>query len=263
LSIKTKFELIDSLPDGGIAIFNYANSDCWEMAIRAKNLKKDLQIYGYFLENGKPGPQADLKAKVLTASTKGIEFAVEEKEKRIKLLAPLPGAHLLENLLAAILVARIFKVSWEEIAQECLNLKLPAKTMKVWKLKNKAILIDDSFNTNPQGFKAAVNFLKHFKDQKKAVITSGIIELGEKSNETHENLGKLISQVAEEIILTNQDFAASLKTGLGEKSSLLRVIPNIKILKQEFKNLIESKYVILMEGRMPKILEETLKEYQK
>ena len=241
---KTKFELIESLPAKGIAIFNFANSYCRQMARQAKKLKSKLRILSY-------GTQA----KVIAITTRGITFEIKKDKTKQRVSVPVAGVHLVENLSAAILIARIFDVSWAQIKQGCQTITTPQKTMQVYQLKNGATIIDDSYNTNPQGFQAALNYLSLFNKKKKIIFTPGIIELGKSSSKIHQKIGQLMAQTVDEIILTNQEFADDIKKGLGKEAVKFKIIERSKKQQNQFLKLINNpNSVILWEGRVPQNL---------
>jgi len=210
---KTKFELIEALPPDGIAIFNLSNAYCLELAERARELSTHVKVLGYYVAREKKDNRfkdADIVSRVISADTHSIKIKVHfnEDEKTIK--TSLTGLHFIENITAAILVARLFKVSWKDIKKACGNIKLPEKTMSVSKLESGVILIDDTHNSTPRAFESALEYLSLFKDKRKVVITSGIIELGAKSDEIHERLAKMMSNSVEKVFLTNPDALTSL-----------------------------------------------------
>ena len=132
--------------------------------------------------------------------------------------------------------------------------------MDVYKLKSGSIIIDDTHNSTPLAFESALKYLSYFKDKKKVVITSGIIELGVTSESVHERIGNIMSENIDKIILTNSDFYESIKSGLGDKSNRL-ILGNDRSLDSEIAKIITSeKSVILLEGRLPTIILEVIQK---
>lgn len=260
---KTKFELIESLPEGGVAIFNLSNKGCRELAGWAKKSKKKLKVMGYSLSKNREGTRTDINARILSANTDGVTFEVKEKDKKIELFAAVKGVHFIENLTCAILISRLFRVNWSLIKSGCETVSPLENTMQVFELKDGAVVIDDSYNSTPVGFKAALSYLSLFKRRKKAVITAGIIELGKISNKVHSSLGKLAGKTTDKIVLINPDFEESFGSGLDKKKqSLLRVISDTKCLEEEALRLIKDKYVILIEGKIPVSIVKTFERYR-
>ncbi|MCX8035330.1 MAG: Mur ligase family protein [Candidatus Dojkabacteria bacterium] len=63
------------------------------------------------------------------------------------------------------------------------------------------IIIDDSYNSNPNGAKEAIKTLAKFKNRRKIYITPGIVELGDLSYEKHFYIGELLAGYGINVIL--------------------------------------------------------------
>ncbi|MBI2268283.1 MAG: UDP-N-acetylmuramoyl-tripeptide--D-alanyl-D-alanine ligase [Candidatus Blackburnbacteria bacterium] len=253
---KAKYELVQSLPDKGLAIFNYSNQQCRIVARWARRDGKT--VVGYEL-NGKGRREkgegrrekASVVARILSADYKGVTFEVSEGDKKPKnLFAPVPGVHFVENLTGAILVARKLGVNWVQIAKGCKTLVVPEGTMTL-RQNRKLTIIDDSYNSTPLGFISAIEYLSLLDTEEKVVITPGIIELGKLSDRIHQDLGRRMAHVVDRIILTNSDVAKSFKKGLGSRARILEIVENADSLAQSINNLVNKKSVVLIEGRIP------------
>ena len=65
-------------------------------------------------------------------------------------------------------------------------------------------IIDDSFNSNPDGAKFALMTLAMF-DTRKVVMTPGLVELGSREGEENRILGKRIADVADVVLLIGNE----------------------------------------------------------
>lgn len=239
---RAKYELIESLPKNAFAVFNYSNPHCREMAGWAR--KAGYKVYGY--STLEAGSDADIQGRTVSANIDGVTFELKYNNVLKKFFAPLYGAHFVENLAGAILAARLMRVSWEDISRACRGLSLPKKFMNVIQ-KKKTMLIDDSWNSTPKGFEAAINYLKLFPD-KKIVVTPGIIELGDESARIHKDLGKIMRGM-DLVILTNSDFEKPILAGLGHREKVV-VADNTEKLKKALAR-IRGQKAVLLEGRVP------------
>jgi UDP-N-acetylmuramoyl-tripeptide--D-alanyl-D-alanine ligase len=251
--MKTKYELVEGLSKGGIAIFNLSNNYCRKLYQKAKKDRPDLTLlsYGLNVKNA-----ADISATVVSESDKGVAFEIKQDGVQKKMLSPIQGGHLVENLLAAILISRMFKIPWEDISLSCNNVKLQDKTMQVIKTKKGYTVVDDSYNSTPTGFKAALKHISSYKG-KKLVITPGIIELRELSGQIHKNIASDMVKVGvDNLILTNNDFFKYFKSNpkLENKIDLITKRKDIKKIKKYLKK----GSVILVEGRVPKFVSDYL-----
>lgn len=111
--------------------------------------------------------------------------------KKIEL--PLLGAHFESNAKAAAAVANFLGVSQSKIIKGLENSPTPEHRMEVHKLKSGRILIDDSYNNNPEAAKATIDaFEKHYKAMSKILIFGDMLELGKLSKTKHRQLGSYI-----------------------------------------------------------------------
>jgi len=251
---KAKYELIESLPENGVAIFNVANPGGQELAQLAKDQGIKTRTYALNSEI-----EADLKARIKKVTTESVTFRLRSQGKEMEVTAPIKGKHFVENLLGAILAAKELKVDWEKIREAIKDID-PGLTLSVYKTKGGATIIDDSYNSTPIAFSSALDYLSLFEGKTKVLITSGIIELGEKSFEIHKVAASQAANVADEIILTNTDFEKSFTDGLGDKAKNLKIIKGEE-LAEKIKYYLWQDCVVLIEGRMPaKVMQELEKQ---
>ncbi|MEK7521805.1 MAG: UDP-N-acetylmuramoyl-tripeptide--D-alanyl-D-alanine ligase [Patescibacteria group bacterium] len=250
---KAKYELVESLPLGGLAIFNATNEGAHELSERAKSKGRSVITYGVDV------PTADLYAKIKKITTESVTADIKYEDKQFTITAPIRGEHFLQNLLAAIVVARELKVDWEKIKDAIKSIHMTGKTMHIYKV-NTATVIDDSYNSTPNGFGSAIKYLSRFKNKRRVIITSGIIELGEKTQEILTKLAKESATVADEIVLINPDFEDYFKEAVAD-TRILKVAKGNALLDRLKYNLFRD-CVILIEGRMPSIVTRELEKYK-
>ncbi|MFH0943061.1 MAG: Mur ligase family protein [Candidatus Beckwithbacteria bacterium] len=141
------------------------------------------------------------------------------------------------NLQAGVLLARKLGIKTALIKKRLLS--LPAfKTQLTRKLGvNRATIIDNTYNANPEGFKAAINFAKTLAFDKKILITSGIIELGEDSTKHHQAINRLAQPVFSQIYIT--------------KPNLIEFFPTAKLISDPKKLSLDYKTLVLLISRLP------------
>lgn len=241
---KAKYELVEALGAGGLAIFNINDTGAKELYLKAKRNAKNIKLLTYQLFDHEDF-NADIIAKIDDINEK-IRFTINLNGEECVLVVSLPSEQLVTNLLPGILIARMHDISWSNIQKALDTLETPDATLKIIKRKD-FVVIDDSHNSSPTGFKTAVKKLKDFPNVKKIIITSGIIELGDHSEKIHTELAHEIKELGvEKIYLTKRDHLNVFKKILGEKVVYLK---KVKQLKKEFDN--GGKKLILLEGRVP------------
>nr|WP_281394026.1 cyanophycin synthetase [Texcoconibacillus texcoconensis] len=80
---------------------------------------------------------------------------------------------------------------------------MPSRRLNVINLRHQSLLIDDTFNANPQSVKSAVEVLKNVgKNKKKVVVLGSMLELGSYSPIAHEQIGEYLADNQIDMIYT-------------------------------------------------------------
>lgn len=204
---KAKYELIEALPEFGVAIFNNDNEGAADLASRSENLKLAKRIK--YSSQG----EADLTAKNVVATPEGVEFEVSG----VKFKTPLPGLQNVSNVLAAMAVALELGFKLEELVEVIATLKLREHTMSVKKVSENLVLVDDTYNANPDGVIAGLEYLNLYQDWQKIVIFPGMLELGERSVEEHKRVAAKMTETCDLVVLTSKDFSEIMLKVFEEK----------------------------------------------
>ncbi len=216
---KAKYELIESLPKEGIALFNGNNANALSLY---QNTRKKKVLYRTMIDSVPSGPLPDIVADSVVVKKSGVSFAVHIGDKTMHLAVPLLGAHTIENILPGIYIANHLGMNDEEIKKAVSVLSPLPKTMIYHKLQNGITIIDDTFNANPDAVIAAVNYAKIYKG-KKILVLQPMIELGRKTNAEHHRVAKEIARVCDHLLLTNKNYYSSIKAGIDDSKSTCTV----------------------------------------
>lgn len=204
-----KYELLRSLPDDGLAVVNSDNAYAREFL---SELKAKVETYGVDEEQNPTCLIQDIQS-----TKKGIECTGRFKGQSGKIILPIFGSHNAANVAACSIVAFHLGMSGEEVREQLENLQPAEKGIHIFTY-GKATIIDDSYNSNPDGFRAALEVLSGFSSQlKRIVVTRGMLELGDKSDEIHEKIGEEIAFVADELVIITPDSFDALSRGVGQK----------------------------------------------
>ena len=189
-SRRAEFESVEALKPGGTAVFNADSGEAAPMVEWAK--KKGIRTETY-----------SVRGQVSKVSPEG--FLLRD------VWVPVRGAHFAQNIRGTMVVAGILGMRTIEIDGAMGQLKQPYKSLAVRETRGIEV-IDNSYNTNPEGFAASLDYLKLFK-RKKIVFTPGIIELGQQTKEVHRQLGKLMAGWVDEVWLSRANVAKFLADG--------------------------------------------------
>jgi len=244
-------ELIDSLPEDSLGIFNGDNKyslELYEMSGKPK------RIFSAWPKNLKFQP--DIWAEGTIVDKKSLFFKTCSKEGCTNFKVYLSGAHFVPNLLAAITTAKELGMSSEEINDACLKIRPQENTMNIIEGIGNLLIVDDSYSANPEGVMAALEYLKIYP-QKKVIIMPSLIELGSASKEVHKRIGEKIGQVCNLAIITTEDRFKEIEEGTIEAGLYRENILFIENPEEIFNKIIDfcnGEGIILLEGRTPERL---------
>jgi UDP-N-acetylmuramoyl-tripeptide--D-alanyl-D-alanine ligase len=242
---KAKFELVDSLPEDGLAILNKDNRYIRE---KINSINTNVKTYGIDDEFNPDCLITEVHSEGASLSSK---YTYLDHSITLR-VDHLYGEHNAQNLAACIVAAHFLSLTDEEIIEQAHSATLPSGTLNVFNI-GESIIIDDSYNSNPDGFQAALYTLSEFKVNKpRIVITRGMQELGNRSEYLHERIGGEIAYTADELVIIQPDHATPLKLGVGNKyNTNIHEIFDFVALEAYIDRKIEAGCVILLENRLP------------
>ena len=169
---KTKFELADALPEGGMLFLNGDNDYIQQQAASPAYDQTPEKIFYYSETEGTGYCAKDVKVSQL-----GTEFTVvtpdgESERFQMRLI----GAHNVINVVGAIAVAHKMGMTLQELRIPVRRIEPVPHRMQM-REHGLVTIIDDAYNSNPVGSKAAVETLAMF-DGIRILITPGMVELG-------------------------------------------------------------------------------------
>jgi len=251
LSAEGGGELAVFLEKTGLLVVNGDNRYCINLVKKFNGKEK---IYS---ESNK-SLNADIWAEDIEITKNHISFAAINKSKEMgQFHVNVLGRQNVQNLLAAILVARELGMDFGEIAEACKNIKQEQAGMVQKPGKHGINIIDSSYSANPDGVFADLEYLKIFPN-KKIIVMPCLIELGKKSSEIHEKIGRKIAEACDLAIITSRDNFNELKKGFNSAIPAKTGIQS-KIVLIENPNEIYSMITlfckqgdaVLLEGRVP------------
>ncbi|WP_029231248.1 Mur ligase family protein [Butyrivibrio sp. VCB2006] len=208
--ISTKYELLDAVDEkakeDGKADkhLKFVNGD--NQIIRANMKYKDAIKYG--MSEG-----CDYRATDIKVSGSGTSFTVTAPNgESCEFSTKLVGRHNVENIVGAIAAANSLGVPMTKLRIAVRRLAPVPHRLELVKHGTVSIL-DDAYNSNPNGAKVALETLGLFEDKVKILVTPGMVELGEKEDEYNKEFGRQAAEVCNYIILVGEKNSASIKAG--------------------------------------------------
>jgi UDP-N-acetylmuramoyl-tripeptide--D-alanyl-D-alanine ligase len=175
-----KRELIEALPIDGIAVLNADDErvSCFTFAGRTIR-------YGF-------SDTADIRAE-LTANgfaVNGVEFETE-----------LPGRHSISNILAGIAVATVaYGIPLADLAAPVAALR-PAKMRGERTVRNGIIILNDSYNSNPEAARHMIDCLQAEPAKRRIAVLGEMLELGHMAEPLHRQLGAYAANAGVDLVI--------------------------------------------------------------
>lgn len=242
----TKFELFSGLPKDGKGFFSCENEGAVELYNRFEG-NKDLA--GGVEDKGQKVYASDVEI-----TPKGTWFTLNIKgEESIKCVTTLLGKHSIDNICLASSVAYELGLTAEEIAYGISKLQSVMHRLELIPNNKNIIIIDDSYNANEDGVKASMEVLDTFKGRK-IVLTPGLVELGKRENQANYEMGKLLANHADIVIVIGKHNAEMLVSGLLDGGMNRENISFYKSLNKgnEYLNtILKEGDVVLFENDLP------------
>ena len=205
---QAKWELVEALPDDGIAIINAEDLFSVGKAKHDSHLIRYYGIEGEFalphIKGVKPRPWKAL----------GTTFDVTFQDETSTANLPLPGTHNVLDALAALAVGTVFGVS---LAEGCLalgELVLSQMRLEVRHGIKGTVLINDVYNANPVSMKASLQILKERAGENKSLAILGeMYELGTEAESGHREVGQTLAELGVSQLITVGELAEEIAKG--------------------------------------------------
>lgn len=240
---STKFELADALPSEGMLFLNNDDEN-----IRDHGSKRAYITYGI-------ANKSDYTATNIVANERGTSFTVtapdgSEESFSTRLL----GRHNVLNITGTIAIANKMGIPMRSLKGQVRKLEGVPHRLELSN-KNGVTIIDDAYNSNPSGTKAALETFSLFEGYK-ILVTPGMVELGEKQEELNREFGKNAASVCDYVVLVGKKQAVPIKAGLIDGGFDEKKILVVKTIEEALSAVYSKassgqKKVVLLENDLP------------
>ncbi|SPF35774.1 UDP-N-acetylmuramoyl-tripeptide--D-alanyl-D-alanine ligase [Candidatus Desulfosporosinus infrequens] len=205
---QAKWELIEALPEEGIAIVNAEDSLSVQKARQDLHSIRFYGLEGVFIE-------PDLKGSQLRPwGPLGTTFDVSYRGESTTVNLPLPGKHNVLDALAALTVGKVLGVSLSEGCVGLGKLELSKMRLEVRYGIFGATLLNDVYNANPTSMLASLQVLKERAGGNKTLAILGeMYELGTSSESGHREVGETLAKLGISELITVGKLAEEIAQG--------------------------------------------------
>jgi len=111
-------------------------------------------------------------------------------------------------------------------------------------------VIDDAYNSNPAGFKLALDTLKNIKSDSKILITPGMVEMGQLQFEENQKAATYAASICDHIIVIGQTNQEALLKGakLAKTKVKIHLVPDLKSAQELLPSIMSKTSAILYEN---------------
>lgn len=243
---RAKYEIVTSLPEGGTAVMNVDDAEVRVLADRTEG----LEVVRYGLE---PAGRPDVTARDVRIIPEGMALTIVDRRSgdSIEATTRLLGRHAAGHVLAGAAVALSVGRPLVDLAPAISLLEPVEHRLQLIRGAGGVTVIDDAYNSNPQGAEAALEVLAGIPAGKRVLVTPGIVELGDLQDGANRAFGKRAAEVADVVILVGRLNRAALTEGTAGGRAEVLVADSLTEATAKLSGLLGAGDVVLFENDLP------------
>lgn len=202
-TVKTVYELADCLGEKSV----YVNG---ENILARSNARSGHRVYSR-------ERMGDWKIDKQATGLTGTSFILMKNGLALELTSKLLGLHQIGPLALAADLALQLGLSEDQVKRGIAKTapfdhRLEPKTDSTG-----VITLDDSYNGNPDGVKAVMEFLASLEGHRRFYVTPGLVEMGVRTEEVHKRIGRSLAEAhIEKVVLVRNSVTPFIAKGLDE-----------------------------------------------
>ena len=207
--LKAKMEIVDGMTEEGVLILN--GDDPFLATVN--DTKQRRITYGL------NHPEYDYYAYNVAVLSEGVCFTAKTPIGDLDVQLAIDGIHNVYNSLAAIAVGVLCGMDLKTIGEGLHRMEKAPMRQNIRK-ENGMTLIEDCYNASPTSMKASIDVLKG-KPGRKVAVLGDMLELGERSEEYHRQVGQMLEGVS--VLIAYGSFAQAYLDGAAQAGVLQRI----------------------------------------
>lgn len=235
---KAKSEIFAGLHNDGVAVINVDDefADYW------KSLNQGRKVITFGLSKA-----ADISATYQTSGNL-THVSLKAPSGKVEFNLAVLGVHNIQNALAASAVAVALGIENTDIAKGLTGFGAVKGRLNWLAGFNGAVLIDDTYNANPDSMKAAIDVLanQNSNPQTSTIFVMGDMgELGENAPQMHTDIGAYAKQKKINQLFT---FGELSQLAAKEYGASAQHFSSIEVLVEAIKNKMKQSVTVLVKG---------------
>lgn len=214
--LKAKCEIFTHLKKGGLAILNGDDALLDTVAVPFRTIRC-----------GKSDHCQARITEIADHGVEGISCTVVTEKDRYPLNIPAPGEHMAYAAAIAVAVGEALGLSREEIVRGAASYVPAGSRMRVLRLPDGGMILDDCYNANPQSVAAALEILARTECDNRVAVLGDMGELGAIGNRAHYNMGALASMLGIDLVFAvgSGDRAGKIADGVAQSGGSVQYYP--------------------------------------
>lgn len=208
---RAKRELIEALPDDGVAILNA--DDKYVLAMR-NSTQARVVTFG-------ESEHADVQMTSCVLDNLGCAtITVKSPWGIVAMSMRMPGRHMAHNAIAALCVAGVLELDVAKAAEAIASSSISPSRMQRRVLKSGTVVLDDSYNANPMSMRAALETLAIISGSRRIAFCGLMAELAEPTDD-HLAVARHALELGIELVAVNTDLYGVTAINFDEAKKLL------------------------------------------
>ena len=203
--LQAKCEIFTHLKEGGLAVLNGDDS-----------LLDTVNIPFRTVRCGQSGHCQARITEVADHGVEGITCTVETAKDVYHLSIPAPGVYMAYSASIAVAVGEELGLSHDEIVRGAAAYEPAGSRMRVVRLPEGRIILDDCYNANPQSVTAALEVLAKTECDHRVAVLGDMGELGGLTEQAHYNMGALAAMLGIDFVVAIGEKAAKIADGTAQ-----------------------------------------------
>ena len=247
----TKRELADYVENTqkGFMVYNAENEYSKKMYVDSALTKKVAVSTDECLSNE---DSLVIGADEIECDSAGLKFALKIGDEKKHCVCKLIGKHNLNNILLCVAMAVELGLNIVQISKGIEEITPIEHRLQTIELATGITIVDDSYNSNVEGARLALETLTLFKGRK-IVATQGLVEMGTGQEKANFELGQNIAKVADIAILIGIN-KENIRLGMlaeGYCDKNIYLVSHLDDAKNLFSAILKKGDVLLLQNDLP------------
>jgi UDP-N-acetylmuramoyl-tripeptide--D-alanyl-D-alanine ligase len=243
---RAKYEIVTSLPPGATAVMNTDDPEVRRLADATTNV--DVVRYGI---DAAGLPHITATDVDVTATGASFEITDTRDHHSLTVSTKLLGRHALGHVLAAVAVALVAGRSLDELKDPIEALAPVEHRLQLIEGSGGVTVIDDAYNSNPQGADAALDVLSSMPARRRVVVTPGMIELGEQQFDENLAFGRRAGAVADVLVVVARANREAITSGARGARAEVVTVDSLAQATERLGTILREGDVVLFENDLP------------